>query len=208
MTALESRVRFALRPLAPLVLGLVLGGSAALAAEIPATPVAAEALLLARPFRLDRPFTYRHDSSRRKVTEGLVLVVRADPELLRPRDGLEPLLLVGEGTAQPASRGFPEGVLVVLVPDLIDLHDAPVWFGSPELPERATPGRIAREVAEARAAGVRPFPSVDVQAALLAGGETLRAPSLDELGIYCFELVRRFAPDEARRAPRAERRTP
>jgi hypothetical protein len=201
----ENRVRLAFLPLA---LCLVLDGTTALAAEIPATPAAAEALLFARPFRLDRPFTYRHDSSGRKVDSGLLLVVRVDPELLRPRDGLEPLLMVGEDTAQQASRGFPSGVLVVLVPDRSDLAGAPVWFGSPELPERATPELIARELADARAAGIRPFASVDVDAALLAGGEVLRAPSLDELGIYCFELVRRFAPDEASRAPGAEGRKP
>ena len=156
---------------------------------VPETPAAVDGLLYARSFTVEAGFPFHWRKERPIVTEGLILVLDVDPALVFPRESAEPVLYVGDHTAQRISRGHPAGRLVALVPGNLDLADAPIWFGAPELPERVDLVLARRERARADAAGIRPFSADTVSAALGRGGERLRVRDQRELAT---ELARVF----------------
>ena len=107
------------------------------------------------------------------VHEGLLLVVRADPALVWPRQVAQPILYAGDSLAARANHGWPEGELVIAVFGTRDLEDLPIWFGSAGLPERVDAESIAAEVELATAAGIGPFTPLAIERALHAGGPPL-----------------------------------
>jgi len=172
-------------------------------AELPAGGVE---LLDAVPFALDEPFVHEWRVEKPSVASGLLLVLRADPELVRPRQTAEAVLYVGSQTAERCS--FPEtsGILVALVPAplaadgsvALDLDTAPIWFGRRELPERVDARRIEEERALARRAGIGPARRLDARARAL---EPVRARDRNELeATYLADLIERWSPEEADRA--------
>ncbi len=141
------RRRLVLPLLALLAAVLALPGLAT--PPLPETPAPVRGVLYARPFTLDAPFRYDWSAEHPEVSSGLVLVLEADPALLRPRETQEPVLFVGALPAQRVTRAFESGRVVVLVPGPVDLASDPVWFGTPGLPEQvdATTARAERGLA-------------------------------------------------------------
>lgn len=143
--------------LVALVLSLTLGvqGSSA-----PAEPVASTSVinvLEAHPFRLDAAAVHEYRAERPAYDRGWLLVLETDPVLLTPRQTFEPVLYVGDETAQRVNVGDVTGRLVVIVPELdgsIDPAAAPVYFGEPDLPERVTRAAARAELQAARDRGV------------------------------------------------------
>jgi hypothetical protein len=164
-------------------------------------PSGALELLAAHAFVVDEPFVHEWRAEKPLVSAGYLLVLRTDPALARTRETYEPVLYVGAETAERCNLPVLGDVLVVLVPApldatgrvALDLDRAPIWFGSLELPERVDSGRIARELAAARARGIGPARK-DPQAELrTAAGEALHARTRWELQPYVEDLVARYA---------------
>lgn len=127
-------------------------------AALPELPAPVARVLYARPFTLDAPFAYAWSAERQPVTQGWMLVLEAEPELLRPRETQEPVLFVGGIPAARVSRAWTSGRVVAFVPGPIDLADAPVFFGSAALlPEEVGAAAGAAERGEALARGIRPL---------------------------------------------------
>jgi len=143
--------------LVALVLSLTLGvqGSSA-----PAEPVAATSIinvLEAHPFQLETAAVHSYRAERPAYDRGWVLVLETDPVLLTPHQTFEPVLYVGDETAERVNVGDVSGRLVVIVPELdgsIDPAAAPVYFGQPDLPERITRAAAGAELQAARDRGV------------------------------------------------------
>ena len=125
------------------------------------------------------------------------------------------MLYAGEQTAERVNTGQHEGRLVALLPaprgpdglPELDLDSSPIWFGTPELPERVDAARVQTELALASSDGVRPLPAARIQAALTEGGTLLHVTDRTALDRYLADLVERFAPHEVdlisgMRAPR------
>lgn len=110
-----------------------------------------------------------------------MIAIRVDPALIRPRQTAEPVLYVGDHTAWRISPYNDPGIVVAFVPARVDLSRMPVWFGSPELPERVDAATIARERDLARQAGVEPFRDREVEAAEARGGGKTALASRAEL---------------------------
>ena len=83
------------------VLMMILGASIALAEvpPVPETPASIESLLYARPFTLDEGFRFDWRQERPLVTQGVLLVIEVDQDLVYPRQVAEPVLYVGDQTA-------------------------------------------------------------------------------------------------------------
>lgn len=159
---------------------------------LPPTPAPIGSLLLARPFTLDEGFEYSWRAERPLVTSGHLLVLAAEPDLLYPRQTLEPVLYVGDQTAMRLNVGYPSGRVVVLVPSALSAGETSIWFGTPALPEQVDAGTIAEQRALAEAEGIRPLPAMDVTGALELGGEPLRVADLRALLTAADELVDRY----------------
>ncbi len=131
------------------------------------------------------------------VTEGTLLVLKVNPDLVFPPQVAEPVLYVGDSTAERVNRGQGSGYVIAIVPGKIDLAKTPIWFGTPELPERVDAAMIKSERAAATKAGIKPFGKKTVAAAVAKGGRaTLEVADRYELGRLIAPLILEYSSEE------------
>ncbi|MEQ8845806.1 MAG: hypothetical protein RIB58_13230 [Phycisphaerales bacterium] len=169
--------------------------------QLPATPAPVQDIVFAQPFTLDQGEVSNWRTERPNITSGYIIVLKVNPDLVYPRQSAEPVLYVGDTTAQRLNVGYRSGHVVAVVgaeltgEQAMDLSKVKIWFGTPELPERVDANRIAQESALADAAGIKPF-SADKIGDLLAQNETLSEPSMAGILNEVASLIRRFSPQE------------
>ena len=128
------------------------------------------------------------------VSAGMLIVVEVDPDLVIPRDALEPVLYAGNVTVQRLNHGHRSGRVIGIIPGTVDLTSTPIWFGTPELPERVTAGTVRSERALAERAGIRPLPAERIGAVMQPA---VTAPDLASLlRNVAAELVYEYSPQE------------
>lgn len=183
---------------------LLLAGLARVANAAP--PAEAGTLLHLQPVLLDAPFRHEWRSERPQVQAGWLLVLAVEPERLRPTQLEQPVLYVGGETAERLNVGYGSGRLIAFVPapvdpatgrPKLDAAALPIWFGTPELPERVDADRVTFERELADDAGVRP-----TDPALVAGltaDPRMRLKRFADREAMLREvarLIRLHAPDE------------
>jgi len=132
---------------------------------VPRDPHAHEVQLVeARRFAAGERTTHTWRNDGLKYDSGWLLVLRAAPGLILPRQVREPVLYVGAQTANRMHSSVRSGHVVAIVPGDFLLTDAPIFFGALDLPEELGQTRIDRALARAVADGVAP-PTVDEVAA-------------------------------------------
>lgn len=160
-------------------------------------------ILEARAFQLDEPYTHWWRKEHPEVQAGLILVLRADPELVRARQSAVPVLYVGNETAERCNHGDGGGNLVVLVPAAadaqglvdLDLATTPIFFGAPALPERVDAGVIQAELTLAVNQGAGPAP-LSRRAKTRSALEIVHARDRDELDLTIADLIEFYSPEE------------
>jgi len=181
------------------------------------TPATAWHLIESRPYVLDEAYTSYDRAETLEVRSGWALVLEVPPGYAALRNGLMPVLYVGDQVAERWNSGETSNRIVVTVPCELDeagepaleLETALVWFGTPELPERVDAKRIAEERALALAAGVASLSASEITDARALGGDLLTLRDHSDLGRELAKWVDLYAPDEAEyaanlRAPRTE----
>lgn len=161
-------------------------------------------ILFAQPFRLDKPYTHSWRKEQPLVKAGYLLVLAVDPEFVRPLQTAEPVLYVGDQTAERINAGDVSGRLVVLVPSssnsqndpTLDLSKALIWFGAPELPERIDAARVNVEINAALNRGAKPWPAEKVRVALRRGGRALHLRNREALEHRLATLLQEYSPNE------------
>jgi len=163
---------------------------------IPPTPAAVENLVYARKFTLQEG--YRHEWSKEKpvVTTGYLLVLKVDPKLVYSRQVAEPVLYVGNQTAERLNIGYESGHVIAIAPGEVDLKKAMIWFGTPELPERVDANMVKAETAKANAAKIAPFSEKVVRASQAKGAAELKVANKGDLLRQAAELIREYSPQE------------
>ena len=162
--------------------------------EYPATPAPVKQILFAQPFTLETPFINTFSKEREKVSSGVLIVVEVDPALVIPRNTLEPVLYAGNVTVQRLNHGERSGRVIGIVPGSINLATAPIWFGTPELPERVTQSTVQYERGLAEKAGVRAFPSTrlsSIQRPVVAAKDLATL-----LRTVAADLIYQYSPQE------------
>ena len=163
---------------------------------IPATPAAVDDLVYARKFTLQEGYKFRWCSEKPNVASGYLLVLKVNPDLVFARQRAEPVLYVGDQTAERLNLGYRSGHVVAIAPGVADLTKALMWFGTPELPERVDAEMVQAELALAKAAGIEPFSATKIEAALARGGEELTGPNVVDVLRVAADLVRQYSPAE------------
>ena len=120
---------------------------------LPPTPAPVKAVIAARRFTLETPFPYTWAKEHIEVSTGLLVVIEVDPALVVPRDTLEPVLYAGNLPVQRLNHGNKSGRVIGIIPGNINLATTPIWFGTPQLPERITTAMVESERARAEKAG-------------------------------------------------------
>ena len=187
VTALAPRVARDFQPLDP--------------AAIAAGPSPVWDVLYARPFRLAQPYRHNWRVERPPVHAGHLLVLSVDPAAFVPSQDYEPVLYVGEQTAERVNHGHLDGALVVIVPSPADdqgwptreLHRLPIFLGGTALPEEVDASRIARELSLTSAV---PFADARLARALANGGAPLDVLDQVDLRQAAARLVLLYAPSE------------
>lgn len=160
----------------------------------PPTPAPVRDILYARPFTLQTPYRNEWSKERAVVSAGTLIVVEVDPAYVVPRNALEPVLYAGDVTVQPLTQGHQSGRVIGIVPGNVDLTGVPIWFGTPELPERVTDATVRAERALAERAGVRSFPSLKIAA--VARPAVVATDLAALLRDVAAELVYEYSPQE------------
>ncbi len=166
---------------------------------IPPTPAAVEEVVYARPFTVNEGFRFDWRKEGFQVKAGTILVIKVNPDLVIPRQVAEPVLYVGNQTAMRLNSGNESGYVIAIVPGDVDLAKDPIWFGTPELPERVDAATIQVEREKADKAGIKPISSEKAQAARAKGGERINAADLGALLRDTLAgLVEQYSPQEKR----------
>ena len=165
------------------------------------TPVGDVALLHAQPFTLDVPFTHAWRKEPSQFSAGWVLVLSVDPELVHPRQSAEPILYVGDQTAERVNFGHESGRVVAIVPSAldaagnlaVDLSRTPMYFGAHGLPEQVDAAHIATELAAARKRGIAAPSSAVLKDTVQP---TVHFRNDDQLHLFCSDLIEHYSPQE------------
>ena len=163
---------------------------------VPSTPAAVEDILYARPFTLEKGYNFDWSKERPLLTEGTLLVLKVNPDLVYARQVAEPVLYVGSRTAERVNIGYRSGRIIAIVPGHVDLRTTPIWFGTPELPESVNGNIVRAERALADEAGIRPFSADKVKTALARGGEELKLAGRDALRPHFAALLQQYSSVE------------
>lgn len=123
---------------------------------VPATPASPLEVVAVQPFTVATPFPHRCRADGGLVSAGFLVLLRADPGFVVPRQVAEAVPCAGSQSgerlwAQPAA-----GLVLVMFPAWQeqakdgaarpgDPRIDPVWFAAPELPERVDASWIAKE---------------------------------------------------------------
>jgi len=180
--------------------------SLAMAQDQPAAAVGTHSgvsgLVLARPFTLAQPATFFWVKEQPSYDAGWLVVVRVDPELIRPRQVGVPVLYAGTTPVELLNDGYPSGVAIGLVPASVDLEHAPIFFGPTTLPERVDAAYGTEVLATAKARGFAGPSATAWTAARTAGGSPLRVDDRGDLQHQVADLIDAYAPSEHERAER------
>jgi hypothetical protein len=164
---------------------------------IPSTPAAVDNVLYARAFELTNGEKFLWSKERPDIKTGTLLVLEVDTALVFPRAAAMPVLYVGDRTAQRVNDGHKSGRVIAIVPGEVDLLKDPIWFGTPDLPDRVDANMAKAERSLADAAGIKPFPEKKVKAALAKGGEKVTKNDMHALlRDQVAELILEYSPDE------------
>ena len=162
---------------------------------LPSTPAAIKDILFVRPFTLQTPYRNEWSKERAMVSAGVLVVLEVDPALVVPRNSLEPVLYAGDVVVQRLNHGDRSGRVIGIIPGNIDLATAPIWFGSPQLPDRVNEAVVRSERARAEKAGVRPL-----GAAKIAGIQRQPVATATDLAALLRDvaapLVDQYSPQE------------
>lgn len=165
---------------------------------VPKTPSAVIDIVFARPFTLAKGYTYDWSKERPIVKSGILVVLKVNPDLVIPRNSAEPVLYAGNQTAQRLNHGHKSGHVIAIIPGEVDLTRVPIWFGSPELPERVSAQMIRSERALADAAKIRPFAAKKVRS--VKKGLLQASDLYSLLRDHAAELVLKYSPQEKKLA--------
>ncbi|HVP12934.1 MAG TPA: hypothetical protein VMV94_17300 [Phycisphaerae bacterium] len=163
---------------------------------VPSTPAAVDNLVYARKFTLQEGYQHLWSKDKPTITTGYLLVLKVDPNLVYARQVAEPVLYVGNQTAERLNIGYESGYVVAIAPGDVDLKKATIWFGTPELPERVDANMVKAEAAKAKAANIGPFTEKVVQEAQTKGTGELKVTNRAELLRTAAELILQYSPQE------------
>lgn len=168
---------------------------------LPEEPRSALEVLELVPFTLEEPAVHDFRLEAPSYDAGYLIVIRTDPELAYVRQGYEAVLCAGRQTVARRNASGPENVVVGVLPAPrgedglpdVDWARTPIWYGSPELPERVDAAWLEREYEAAQASGVTAMPATSVSDALR---DVVHLDAPVELDGPIADLIERHSPSE------------
>lgn len=158
------------------------------------TPAAVIDVVYAQQFFLREGYTHFWREEKPFVKNGTLVIFKVNPLLVVPRNIAEPVLYVGNQTAERLNSGSESGYVVAIVPGDIDLAKSRAWFGSAELPERVNEKVIAQET---ELANKQKIASLNADVVRSVTQQPIEMPDLATLlRDHVAELVLKYSPSE------------
>ena len=158
------------------------------------TPTATIDIVYAKPFQLNQGYTHDWSEERPFVKEGILIVLKVNPDLVRPTNAEQPVLYAGNQTVQRLNHGYESGHVIGIIPGRVDLSQTPIWFGGRDLPEHVTIETKGSERTLAKILNIKAYPKDKIQSVMRAD---FTAESLFELlRDEAAELVLQYSPEE------------
>lgn len=158
------------------------------------TPSAVIDVVYVQPFSLAKGYTHYWREEKPFVKTCTLVVFKVNPGLVYPRNAAEPVLYVGNQTAERLNFGNDSGYVVAIIPGEVDLSKSRAWFGRPELPERVNEKIIMIETELADRENIQPLNADAVQKVTQ---KHLDVPDLATLlRDHAAELVLKYSPME------------
>jgi hypothetical protein len=158
------------------------------------TPSAVIDVVYVQPFSLKSGYAHFWREEKPFVKSGTLAVFKVNPNLVYPRNTLEPVLYVGNQTAERLNFGNESGYVVAIIPGEVDLSKSRAWFGRPELPERVNEKIIRMETELADKENIKPLNQDAVSRV------TQQYVDVPDLAIllrdHAAELVLKYSPQE------------
>ncbi len=179
--------------------------------RLAALPAGIRAVVAVRPFRVATPWPHEWRADRPEVREGWIVVLTADPALVRPRQTEQAVLMAGAMTLEVVHVAPESGTVIAILPrdpagDRVEIDALPFHVASPALPESLSVGQAEAKRAAAVAAGIGPRPAAEWTRARAAGGTAIDFRDREELDRSIAALMRTFMPGESARADELEGR--
>ncbi|HPF40901.1 MAG TPA: hypothetical protein P5081_16280 [Phycisphaerae bacterium] len=154
-------------------------------------------LIYARRFELNQPYHSRWNRERAKVDRGYLVAIRVAPEYVFPHEAATPVLYAGDVPIERINVGFDDGVVIGVIPGDRSPESAPIYFGSPDYPERVSAARGLAELGRMRAAGGAARSAIEVDRAM--GVEPGAFSPMDKAALYreAGRLIELYAPAES-----------
>lgn len=151
-------------------------------------------LIAAQPFRLDAAATHFWRKEQPRYDAGYLLVLAVDRELVQPRQSYEPVLYVGDETAERVNLGHESGFVIAIIPGAaIDLASTPIFFGDAALPEEVDHATCVAQLASARRQGIAPQDAASLAQALR---QAVEFENDYQLRLWAADLIEEFSPME------------
>jgi hypothetical protein len=158
------------------------------------TPSTVIDVVYVQPFSLKTGYTHFWREEKPFVKSGTLAVFKVNPNLVYPRNALEPVLYVGNQTAERLNFGHESGYVVAIIPSEVDLSKSRAWFGTPELPERVNEKTINIETDLAEKGNIQ---QLDPDAVNKVTQQYLDVSDLATLlRDHAAELVLKYSPQE------------
>lgn len=166
-------------------------------------------LVAVRPFRVAEPWTHEYRADRPAVRQGWIVVLDADPALVRPRQ-TEQMVLMGDGLpleiVQVAVDAGRVVAILPRVPDSVEIESVVFHLAAPALPESLSVEEAGDRRSAAVAAGITPRGAAEIARARAAGGEPVDAADREAIDREIGAAIRSFMPFESNRADELEGR--
>lgn len=151
-------------------------------------------LVYTRTFVLEKSYIHDWSKDRQAFKSGTLVVLKVDPEFVIPRNAAEPVLYAGNQTAKRLNHGHHSGHVIAIIPGDLDLTKDPIWFGSPDLPERVTAQTIKSQRRLAEAKKIQPFSSEKIKKVTRRRLQESDLSSM--LRNHVADLVLKYSPQE------------
>lgn len=176
-----------------------------------ALPAGIRTLVAVQPFRVAEPWPHEWRADRPAVREGWIVVLEADPGLVRPRQAEQAVLMAGAMPLEVVQVAVDRGVVVAILPrdaaaDAAGIDALPFHLAAPALPESLPIDEAEARSAAAIAAGIGPRHVVELDRARAAGGPVIEAVDREAIDRAVGAMLRRLLPSEAARADELEGR--
>lgn len=181
----------------------------AVAPRLAALPAPIGGLVAVRPFRVAEPWTHEWRADRPAVRQGWIVVLDADPSLVRPRQTEQAVLMAGAMPLEVVHVSVDTGRVIAILPREPDgpgIDAIPFHLAASALPESITPADAEARRAAAIAAGLAPRPEAERMRAIVAGGDAIEVRDREALDREIGAMLRRLMPDAATRADELEGR--